>query len=1059
MRRLTVLTVFAAAAAGSAFGVLPCRFLHEMTGEYVTPHHSFRGSAAEKPLKVLFLLDRAGARDAVELVQRFSVEPTYFLMTYGDRIAQEDMYESAWAGTTVYEKTRELDEKLNAKYDLYVFGRKSFTSVNEEHRYRILKAVRDEGAGLLMVGDMSLPRMPYKKVCAEKLPAPKFAESFALEYKRASLAAYRLGKGRVVLASCGSPSPTMFFTLVPSFPIDDLWPAKYENAIAFAGAAMRYAAGRDEVPSQPARTRFRNRFNDEVPDTACAGTYYRDTIGANGAVVVERVETPSPVGGVTVDAPEVVKPGEAFSVKAEWKSPSAAVSSACVETLDSPKLRVMTRQTVAVPPGATSLSAEIADARIGTKAGYVRVTLLDAAGKPLEIAEKLQFFPRRELPDYMQMGWDTVMSMHPFAGAPVLVDRIGFEFGLTHPSSGGGNLRSMAVMNQSAVPYLTRIGIGAAENGSSKQNQWFFLDKAATERMKGIKGDLCFYRPEVKQLWADGIRHRMQNLPKYAPGFYNLGDENGLSVTAGFGEYDDKYFREFLKAKYGTIERLNRDWRTNCADFASVPHLKPEDAKRVGNLAAWGDHRAYIEKMYADIHAFCRDEIRKLDPGAPVGAEGSMPGDLELTFDKLEFWGPYSNLVEDEVLRSLGGDRIRMLWWGGYPASHGGRGKVPFPLSLMKDLATGTVMGNAWFDVRAGNNHGFFYSDLKVADDVAAYLPWHDRFKDGLAQLLIRNPLKDEGILLYWSHACRTASLASEKCLSPTDGLTTLIKSFYRTGRSFEFVSARTLGRLEKAKVVFLCGATALSDAEVAALRAFAERGGRIVADVEPAIMNENLAWRDKSALAGIWGKGGSTLLGKKLSLAAAHEKSPGAFDREIAAYLPPAVACTPAARMDENAIMRTRGGVGFDLVTAMWPATNLGAKIPVKLPGRRFLYDPMVGFVDETSTLALDFADTPFVSRTIFAAKQSAPEFAIEGAVRGGEVKVKPPAFVSGRVYNLTVRDAKGDIRWRFVFDRAENAPKKMYVAYTDAPGEWRATLVDCATGLKTEKTFRVTE
>ena len=58
-----------------------------------------------------------------------------------------------------------------------------------------------------------------------------------------------------------------------------------------------------------------------------------------------------------------------------------------------------------------------------------------------------------------------------------------------------------------------------------------------------------------------------------------------------------------------------------------------------------------------------------------------------------------------------------------------------------------------------------------------------------------------------------------------------------------------------------------------------------------------------------------------------------------------------------------------------------------------------------------------------------------------------------------MTVRDAKGDIRWRFVFDRAENAPKKMYVAYTDAPGEWRATLVDCATGLKTEKTFRVTE
>ena len=1046
----------AALAATAAFAVLPCRFLHEMTGEYVTPHHSFRGADAEKPLKVLFLLDRSGGRDAVEAVQRFNIEPTYFLMTGGDRIAQEDMYESAWSGTTVYEKTRELDEKLNAKYDLYVFGRKSLTSVNEEHRYRILKAVRDDGAGLLMVGDMGMPRIPYKKACAEKLPLPSFASSFAREYQKTALAAYRLGKGRVVTMCCGSPSPTQFFTLAPLFTIDDLWPAKYENAIAFAGAAMRYAAGRDDVPSQPVRTRIRNRFNEEVADASCAGTHFRDTIGANGAVVVERVETPSPVGGVEVDAPEVVKPGEPFAVKATWKKAAASVASARVETLDSPKLRVMTRRTLPVPPGATSVSADIADARVSTKAGYVRVTLLDGAGRPVEIAEKLQFFPARNLPDYVQMGWDTVVSMHPFAGAPVLVDRVGFDFGLCHPTKDGANIRAMAVLNQTSVPYLTRVGISAAPNGSSRQSQWFFLDKAATERMNKIEGDLCFYRPEVKQLWADGIRHRMANLPKYAPGFYNLGDENGLNVTAGFGEYDDKYFREFLKAKYGTIENLNRNWKTNCADFASVPHLRPEVAKKTGNLAAWGDHRAYIEKMYADIHAFCRDEIHKYDPGAPVGAEGSMPGDMELTFERLEFWGPYSNLVEDEVLRSLGGDRIRMLWWGGYPASHGGRGKVPFPLSLMKDLATGTVMGNAWFDVRAGNNHGFFYSDLKIADDVAAYMPWHDRFKDGLAQLLIRNPLKDEGILIYWSHACRTASLASEKCLSPNDGISTLIKSFYRTGRSFEFVSARTLARLEKAKVVFLCGATALSDAEVAALRAFAARGGRIVADVMPATMNENLAWRDTPALADL---PRFVLLNKKLSYEAAHESRPGFFDKKITTYLPDAVLCSyPYSPMDENAILRTRGGNGFDLVTAMWPATDLGAKLRVQIQGR-FIYEPMVGFVGEGREATLDFSESPFVCRSVFASKQSEPSFSIAGAPRGGEVKFTAPPLVSGRVYNLTVRDPAGDVRWRFVFDREANAPKKMYVAYTDRPGEWRATLVDCATGLKTEKSFSVAE
>ena len=329
------LSFAAVALVAPAFAVLPCRFLHEMTGEYVTPHFDFRGTSPEKPLKVLFLLDRRGARDAVEAVQRFDIEPTYFLMTSGDRIAQEDMYESAWAGTTVYEKTRELDAKLSGRYDLYVFGRKNFKSINDEHRYRILKAVRDGGAGLLIVGDTGVWRMPYKKVYAEKLPQPKFFARFAREYAKSSLSAYRLGRGRVVELSCGSPWATRFFTLAPVLPVDDLWPAKYENAIALAGAAMRYAAGRDDEPSAPVRVRLRNRFNEEVADASCAGAYFRDTIGANGAVVVERVETPSPVGGLSVDAPEVVKPGEKFEVKASWTRQNAAVASARIETVDS----------------------------------------------------------------------------------------------------------------------------------------------------------------------------------------------------------------------------------------------------------------------------------------------------------------------------------------------------------------------------------------------------------------------------------------------------------------------------------------------------------------------------------------------------------------------------------------------------------------------------------------------------------------------------------------------------------------------------------------------------
>ena len=93
-----------------------------------------------------------------------------------------------------------------------------------------------------------------------------------------------------------------------------------------------------------------------------------------------------------------------------------------------------------------------------------------------------------------------------------------------------------------------------------------------------------------------------------------------------------------------------------------------------------GFQRQFMEKAYSDLHHFLADEIRKVHPGAKVGAEGSRPAEMEQTIDTLEFWGPYSRLVEDEVLRCLGRDKFRTLWWGGYVGSHGGRGKYPMPL-------------------------------------------------------------------------------------------------------------------------------------------------------------------------------------------------------------------------------------------------------------------------------------------------------------------------------------------------------------------------------------------
>ena len=94
--------------------------------------------------------------------------------------------------------------------------------------------------------------------------------------------------------------------------------------------------------------------------------------------------------------------------------------------------------------------------------------------------------------------------------------------------------------------------------------------------------------------------------------------------------------------------------------FEAVPVAEGRNPK---NFAAWGDHRAYMEKMYADGLAFLRREIQKLDPDAYVGMEGSACGDIELTMGQLEYYGPYSHCVNDEVMRSLGKARAACFTW------------------------------------------------------------------------------------------------------------------------------------------------------------------------------------------------------------------------------------------------------------------------------------------------------------------------------------------------------------------------------------------------------------
>ncbi|MBQ9772412.1 MAG: beta-galactosidase [Lentisphaeria bacterium] len=1093
MKKLITLLLFAV----TVFPLLAkhdSAYLNKVSREYVTPHYKFQQKDDAKLIRPLFILMRSGTRDAVEVLQRMNMDASHFLV-YGRFIfAHEDMYESTHEGTSVFEKEKELSETLSREYDVYIIGQFEFLKLPKMAQFQILNAVRN-GKSLIIVKSGRVGKLPYRKLYETPIDLPRELKLFPKVTKRSIVQAYQVGKGKYITVSWGVQENIVGRSILPGLPYSNQWKTQNENAVAFFALLCRYAAGRELTVKNP-KIRIRDAWNNDVTNVKSlpGGTYYKDFIGSNGAFTVEAFKVSSPIGQVKINMTDCADRKKPVKGSAEIGIPAKTAMTMTVELYDSPYGRIWFRQDVKVPAGAKKVDFELKNYYMPTLAGYVRLTFKGADNKLKKVVDHLVFFPDRSLEDYRQIGWDGVNEFMGELLAPQMIERLGWNLMLSHPTYNGANARVAAMLNMKFVPYMVRIGIAKSPIGGVKQ-QWFFLPSNLRKDQKAVEGDECFYRPEVRRLWAEGIKHRIRNLPKYSAAIYNLGDENGLDEESCYGPSDDKYFREFLKQKYKTIANLNYNYRSNYKSFDEVPHLKLADAKKSGNFPAWRDHRAYVEKMYADIHAFLRDEIRKYDPGAIVGAEGSEPGDLELTMGPLEFWGPYSNLVGDELLRSFGPEKIRSLWWGGYPGSHSGRGKYVVPLN--KDLLLGSVNGNAWFSCHPGSNHGSFACDMSIPAYVKNYLADLDRLKDGSAQLMIRNPMEFTGISFYWSHPSTAAAYLDKRCVNPHDGLPSLIRAAYRTGYGFEFVSERTLDRLKNTKLLIMCGASALSEKECKAILEYVKNGGVVIADFNPAIMNENLRINDSNPLKALfgnvtfknagdavfkplnlknfkaarvpqtsnkvfverkYGKGKAILCNFSFASACNTALPAGSFDEWILSLLKEygAAPAFKVGKVEETTMVRTRHNKDFSLLGVMQLPQHMDKPVDVKLNGTYHVYEADGKYLGQKSSLHVTFKDTPLQLFSIFKTKQTAPAFAVADAKKGEFLKFRLPKLSDGRVYRLELNDPSGKEVYQCVFDRKEIAPVRA-IAYTDKAGRWTAKLTDIATGLSTTINFEV--
>jgi Beta-galactosidase len=1157
MKKILSLTL-ASLFATCSFAKHDGDYLNKLTRNYKTKHLSWFEKPHGGAVKTLFIVSRKGGREVIEAAQRMSLDLNAVPLVNARKVAVENIYEGAIEGTGLHEKKMALVRAVDKKYDLIVIGNFNFDILPSEVQYKILKQVMS-GTGLVIIYPF---KSKFKKVFSKPIPRAAVQVLKGVPLKGLPetlhkidddvlLKTYSFGKGRIASIDYKDPHGAHYvgMTMTVKNLYSDRWQAQYENNMlipmrAMAWASRRFKAGLKSFDFVANSTKFsfvgktkgaklnirvRNIFNDVVFSStkdlksgsiSCklpvlpGGNYYVDfVVKLNNKDLVfgsKDIQIASSVGTIKVTSSKDSYPeNTAFNAEMTLGKSLSQSGSVTIEVIDSPYGRIWFKKQVPLRAGTKKINFKVSNYALPTLAGYLRCTV-NQKGTQVALGEKLLFFPKRKIETYMTLAWAGVPNAYLgrlYAGQ--IVDKLRWRAGLSHPNPGATNARAGAMLDTRFVPYMVRIGL-KNNKGKTEQYSWFFLPKDAKSDLEKIKNDQSFNNPKIRKLWQRGIKHRMKNLTTYGPAIYTLGDENFFSYDSGFSPSDGPAFTDFIKKRYKNIADLNKEWGTKYKSFTQVKHLTPKTAKNKKMYAAWFDHRKFMEQQYADMHHFMAAEIKKYDPAAIVGAEGSVPGDLEKTISKLDFWGPYSSLVGDELLRSLAPEKIRMLWWGGYVGSHGGRGFYPMP--LWKDLLSGNVNGNAWFSASVAGSESVIGSDMDFPGYVKKLMPYLDQLRDGLAQLLITTPLLDDRIAIFSSHASNSAKYLDERFVNPSDSAGEFIRFCYRNGLNFDFVTEQTItqGALKNKKILFLFGASALSLSECVAISNFAKNGGTVVADLNPGLLNDHLRILTKNPLQSLFGnivlastkrpelsavkldtkinnvpvrfsalkalsasgqksmqirkigKGRAALFNFTLGAAASTASENTPFDAFIMSLLKTAgisQSVKVTGLSGANRVIRVRKTKEIEVVGILADKNDIGKEASLDFGRKVWIYEVSKGLLRQGNSCKIKF-NIPMKVFCIFKTKQNIPQVTADktNIVSGGKVKLDLSQVRKGAVLLLQIKSPDGkllSLRRRVIINKGI-ADSLVPFAYNDKHGTYSLILTDIATSMK--KTIKLT-
>jgi len=347
---------------------------------------------------------------------------------------------------------------------------------------------------------------------------------------------------------------------------------------------------------------------------------------------------------------------------------------------------------------------------------------------------------------------------------------------------------------------------------------------------------------------------------------YSMGDE--CHFVAGHSELCFSptcvaAFHTFLAAEFGTVEAMNKEYGSTYASFDQVQPVTLSDVRKDAKLGPlWVDFRRHMESNWVNIYQWSTDVIRKVQPTAKVGYEGSNTeinsfgaADFYKLMKVLRVNGTYDGAFVPYAVMNFAqpGTLLGLGWYGGYNES---RCAEYQRYIAWRHLFRGANSYWVWtVDPGSGSTTA---PDLTLYDFFKANIKEVNEIQRGCGKLLMNAKRDDDGIAVLYSPSSVHTSTMTPDLPQMEKALNSLAPLLEDTGNQFRVVSYAQVenGVLGKGdiRVLILPYVQAMSPKEAQEILAFVTNGGAVIADLRPAVADQHGKPGDKGMLDDLFG-------------------------------------------------------------------------------------------------------------------------------------------------------------------------------------------------------------